>query len=109
MELQECMNEQRSLQFACYPKFISDNTKEKRLQDNLKHIMHEVVEVERETNFKHWKQPVQVNWDNVKDELVDVFIFFMNACAEADMDAKELFKRTQAKQKINRARQEEGY
>ena len=108
-DMQRLFNAQKDLQLDCYPKFLIDNTQEQRLQDNLKHIMHEAMEVERETNFKHWKQPVEVNWDKVKDELVDVFIFFMNACNESHLTVLDLYSRTIDKQKINRQRQKDKY
>ena len=108
MDLQTIMAIQRKLQEDFYPEFMK-LSREKRLQDNLKHIMHETVEVERETNFKHWKQPVRVEWHKVREELVDVFIFFMNACNEAEMSAEELFAKTYNKQEINRERQRSGY
>lgn len=109
MKLSDIFEEQRRLQFDCYPDFMEFNTKEERLQDNLKHIIHEVVEVERETNFKHWKQPTRTSWDNVKGELVDVFIFLINACNEADMTATELLVKVEKKQAVNRQRQKDGY
>jgi len=55
MDLTTIMANQRKLQEEYYPKFMAELSNEQRLQDNLKHIMHETVEVERETNFKHWK------------------------------------------------------
>lgn len=109
MDLTTIMANQRKLQEEYYPKFMAELSNEQRLQDNLKHIMHETVEVERETNFKHWKQPVQVDWDKVREELVDVFIFFMNACNEANLSAHDLMLLTSRKQEINRERQRTGY
>ncbi len=109
MDILDIFEKQRRLQFACYPDFMSINTREQRLQDNLKHIIHEVIEVERETNFKHWKQPTRTDWDNIKEELVDVFIFFMNACNEAHLTPAELIDMTIAKQKINEDRKMSGY
>lgn len=108
MNIHDTFKTQRQLQHSIYTEFMK-LPKEERLQDNLKHIIHEVIEVERETNFKHWKTPVPVDWNNVKNELVDVFIFFMNACNEAGMDVHELLMRTSEKQKINIDRQNNGY
>ena len=108
MDLKTLMKIQRELQDGFYPEFMK-LTREVRLQDNLKHIIHETIEVERETNFKHWKTPVPVDWDKVQNELVDVFIFFMNACNEAGLSAKDLISYTLLKQEINRDRQRTGY
>lgn len=108
MNLDETMKAQRELQIEFYSRFMR-LPREERLRDNLKHIIHETIEVERETNFKHWKIPVKVNWYNVRTELVDVFIFFMNACNESGLSAKELLSLTAVKQEINRERQRTGY
>ena len=108
MDLNKVMEDQETLQNEIYPDFMMLSA-EKRLQDNLKHIIHEVIETERETNFKHWKQPITVDWVSVREELVDVFIFFMNACNTAEMSADELLNRTMVKQGINRERQRHGY
>ena len=109
MEMSEVFKEQRKLQLECYPEFMRKFSVEERLSDNLKHMIHEIVETERELNFKHWKQPVVVDWDKAKNELVDVFIFFMNACNEMGMDVEELLSRITLKQGINRKRQSSGY
>ena len=109
MNLDGLLSTQRKLQQDCYPKFMHDNSNEMRLLDNCGHIIHETVEVERELNFKHWKVHRDVKWDRVQDELVDVFIFLMNAFNEAGMDQKVLFDKVLAKQKINRQRVKDGY
>lgn len=109
MNLLDLFVAQRKLQFDCYPGFMRNNTVEQRLQDNLKQMIHEIIEVERETNFKHWKKRTLVDWDKVKEELVDVFIFFMNACNEVELSPAALIAMAFDKQNINRKRQKKGY
>ena len=72
-------------------------------------IIHEVLEVENEVNWKHWKKPVDIDDEKIADELVDVFIFFMNLMNASEMTAKELIERTLDKIDINIERQKTGY
>ena len=72
-------------------------------------IIHEVLEVENEVNWKHWKKPVEIDEEKIADELVDVFIFFMNLMNASEMTAKELIERTLDKIDINIERQKTGY
>ena len=108
MNLQDLLDKQAEIQKTIYPEFLKQ-TQEKCLQDTIKYIIHELIEVERETNFKHWKKYVPVDEEKVENELVDVFIFFMNALNISDMGEAELFFRTELKQKINIDRQKNGY
>lgn len=96
------------IQREVYPKFM-EMTWQERFSDNIKHLMHEAVEVERETNFKHWKAFKAVNANELKGELADVFIFFMNLCNEAEFNVEELVEKVAAKQNINIERQRKGY
>lgn len=72
-------------------------------------IIHEINEVENEVNWKHWKKPVEVDDEKIAEELVDVFIFFMNLMNASEMTAKELIERTLDKIDINIERQKTGY
>lgn len=108
MNFQAILDKQLKLQLEFFPEFLKQD-QEKVLQDTLKYMIHEIIEVERETNFKHWKKYVPVNEEKVKEELVDVFIFFMNALNIVGMGENELFMRTERKQKVNQQRQITGY
>ena len=67
--------------------------------------MSELSELIDEVNFKWWKNPKEVNLDNVKNELVDVLHFFISMCHKTGMDADELFDRYMIKNKENFDRQ----
>ena len=76
---------------------------------NTRALIHEVIEVENEVSWKHWKKPVQIDQDKVKDEVADIFIFLMNLINISGMDASELYDRTLNKIDVNIQRQQIGY
>lgn len=81
-------------------------TMEEWIQKETLAMMSELSELIDEVNFKWWKNPKEVNKDNVKDELVDILHFFISMCDKTGMDADELFKRYMAKNEENFKRQE---
>jgi len=53
-------------------------------------MISEISELLAEVNFKWWKNPKPVNDQAVKEEIVDIFHFFVSMCLIAGMDAAEL-------------------
>ncbi|MDO4548661.1 MAG: dUTPase [Clostridia bacterium] len=78
---------------------------EKWIQMHVLAMLSEMAELLNEVNFKWWKNPVSVNRDNVKDEIVDMLHFLLSMCIKSGMDAGELFERYRAKNKENFDRQ----
>lgn len=103
-KLQDMLDSQLELQKTHFPALLKLPV-EKQLLEQTRSIIHETIEVERELNYKYWKQPVVIDWVNVKEEIVDQFIFLMNELNAVKMSAEELFIRTEIKQDINRERQ----
>lgn len=68
-------------------------------------IVSELCEMLRETNFKWWKNPKEVDMDAVKEEFVDVLHFFVSMCIKAGMDSNELHRLYLMKNKENFDRQ----
>ncbi len=68
-------------------------------------MLSEMAELIAEVNFKWWKNPKEIDYNNVKDELVDVFHFFMSMCLKVGMDADELLSRYVKKNEENFKRQ----
>lgn len=100
------------LQFQMQEKFypgVQAMDREQQMLINTRAMVHETIEVENELNWKHWKLPVPVDWDKIKEELVDKFIFLMNQINICDMDAGELYEKTIAKIDINIERQKTKY
>ena len=102
------MDKQGEFQNSNFPQIGALNRNEQLLH-HTRALIHETIEVERELNYKYWKKPVEISWDQVKNEIVDQFIFLLNECNAVDMSAEELFNRTIVKQAINKKRQESGY
>ncbi len=78
---------------------------EQWIQKQVLAMMSELSEVLSEVNFKWWKNPRPVNPDNLKEELVDVFHFFIGMCLSAGMTADELYERYLRKNQENFDRQ----
>jgi len=108
MDLQEIMNKQLELQKTHFPQILEEPA-EKQILRHTNALVHEVIETERELNYKYWKQPVEIDWGKVHEEMVDQFIFFINQCNAAGLSATRLFNLTLTKQGVNRKRQNDGY
>ena len=83
---------------------------------NILAIMDELAEFMRETRWKNpgdvkygWKQHQQLNREEAKNELVDLFHFFINLCIGIGMNADELYEKYVKKRKENVRRQVNGY
>lgn len=66
----------------------------------------EMGEMLDETNYKWWKNPKTINFDALKEELVDVFHFFVSICLRAGMTGEELHRMYLDKNKENILRQQ---
>ena len=106
--LQGVMDIQLRTQVVLYPK-LKGMTQEQMFLENTRAMVHEVIETENEVNWKHWKLPVPVDEDKLKGEIADQFIFLINQCNIAGMDANELLGLTLDKININIDRQSNGY
>lgn len=95
---------------------LNDNIKEKRNIDGFEGekwvekfalaMYIEMGEMLSETNYKWWKNEKEIDKDALKEEIVDVFHFFVSICLAAGMSADELFERYIDKNKENILRQE---
>jgi len=77
-------------------------------------ILSELSELISEVNFKWWKNEKEINWQNVKEELVDILHFFTSMCLKVNMTSEELYNLYIKKNKENFDRQyglsnKEGY
>ncbi len=68
-------------------------------------ILSELAELLAEVNFKWWKNPKEINEDNVKEELVDILHFFTGMCNRMGMGSEELYRRYLQKNEENFKRQ----
>ena len=72
-------------------------------------LIHEAIELQRLTNWKWWKRETHLDEEDAKEELVDIFHFFMDLVVTMGMDAEELEKEYERKLKINYERLANGY
>jgi dimeric dUTPase (all-alpha-NTP-PPase superfamily) len=68
-------------------------------------LLSELAELLDETNFKWWKNPKELNYENIKGELIDILHFFVSMCLKTGMDADEVYARYIEKNKENFLRQ----
>lgn len=86
------------------------NDREKMIADTMRNIIVESVETMNEVNWKPWKKTKKdVNWQAVKEELSDIWIFLMNGILESGMTAEEFNNIVINKINKNFERQENGY
>ena len=106
-DLEECFAKQKA--FQNYLHFYIDDfspiEKQKYIEYNIIAMIDETMEALRETPWKPWKKEQQFNEENFKEELIDIFHFFMNLCLITGMTSKELYTRYNNKLTKNVERQ----
>ncbi len=89
-------------------------SKDEWVQKEVLAMLSELAELLAEVNFKWWKNPKEINYDNVKDEIVDIVHFIASTSLKVGMDADEMYERYINKNEENFKRQhgislKEGY
>ncbi len=72
-------------------------------------IMHEAIELQRTTNWKWWKKPVEFNKIEAVEELVDIWHFVVQASIELNLNPEDILREYRKKNYINRDRQKNNY
>jgi len=72
-------------------------------------IIHEAVELQRITNWKWWKSPVEFNHAEAREELIDIWHFVVQASLELNLTPDDILEEYKKKNKINQERQRNGY
>jgi dimeric dUTPase (all-alpha-NTP-PPase superfamily) len=72
-------------------------------------LLHEAVELQRETNWKWWKSGSDINNDKIQAEIVDIWHFLIQVSIEAGLNPKTLVDKYTEKNRENIQRQENGY
>jgi dimeric dUTPase (all-alpha-NTP-PPase superfamily) len=75
------------------------------IQKEVLAMLSELAELLAEVNFKWWKNPKEINYENIKGELIDILHFFASMCIKIGMDAPEVYERYIEKNKENFLRQ----
>jgi dimeric dUTPase (all-alpha-NTP-PPase superfamily) len=81
-ELDDFITERRGLASISY---------EEWMQKDVLAITSELGELLNEVNFKWWKNPKELDAGSIKEELVDIFHFFISMCIRTGMGPEELF------------------
>lgn len=84
---------------------LCDIKPEKWIQMQTLAMISELAELLDEVNFKWWKNPKEIDFNNIKEELVDILHFFTGMCIRAGMTADELYSIYMKKNKENFDRQ----
>jgi len=103
--LVEMYNKQIDLQ-----KRIGSNFEDQQfIKDMTLAAIDELMEAIRETPWKPWKKTQEMNKENFKNEIIDVWHFVINLSISAGLSPKELYERFCEKNNENHKRQDRGY
>lgn len=72
-------------------------------------IIHEAVELQRLTNWKWWKRPLEFDAKTAREELIDIWHFVIQASIELGMDSSSVLEEYKKKNNVNQKRQLSGY
>jgi dimeric dUTPase (all-alpha-NTP-PPase superfamily) len=72
-------------------------------------IIHEAIELQRLTNWKWWKNPTDFNFEDAKEELIDIWHFVLQATIELNMTPEDILKYYSKKNNLNKERKNMNY
>lgn len=72
-------------------------------------LLHEVVELQRETGWKWWKTEKAIEGQRIQEEVIDLWHFLIQLSIEAGLDPELLISKYIEKNKENTKRQQQGY
>jgi dimeric dUTPase (all-alpha-NTP-PPase superfamily) len=72
-------------------------------------LVHEAIELQRETNWKWWKKEVEINPEKIQEEIIDMWHFLIQISIEAGLDSKKLIEKYIEKNEENLKRQLNDY
>ena len=71
--------------------------------------IHESIELEDSLPWKWWKDMSDIDWDNIRIELIDELHFWVSKCQLVGLDPESLAELYMKKNKLNQVRQDKGY
>ena len=72
-------------------------------------LVHEAIELQRETNWKWWKKDIILDNEKLQEEIIDLWHFLIQLSIEAGFDPQTLISKYMEKNKENTGRQLRGY
>ncbi len=71
--------------------------------------IHESIELEDSLPWKWWKDMDEIDWENVRIELIDELHFWVSKCQLVGLNPDSLAELYLKKNKLNQVRQDKGY
>jgi dimeric dUTPase (all-alpha-NTP-PPase superfamily) len=71
--------------------------------------IHESIELEDSLPWKWWKDMDEIDWDNVRIELIDELHFWVSKCQLVGLNPDSLAELYFKKNQLNQVRQDKGY
>ena len=71
--------------------------------------IHESIEMEDSLPWKWWKDMEQIDWENIRMELIDELHFWVSKCQLVGLNPDNLTELYMKKNKLNQIRQDKGY
>jgi Uncharacterized protein conserved in bacteria len=78
---------------------------EEWIQKEVLAMVSELGELLNEVNFKWWKNPKEIDYNAIKEELVDILHFLISMCLKVGITADDLYQTYLTKNRENFARQ----
>ncbi|RLD15857.1 dUTPase [candidate division KSB1 bacterium] len=72
-------------------------------------LIHESIEMEDSLPWKWWKDMDEIDWENIRIELIDELHFWVSKCQLAGLDPQKLTELYLKKNQLNQIRQDKGY
>src|SRR6185437_3199402 len=72
-------------------------------------LIHEAIELQRETNWKWWKKTDQLNENKIQEEIIDLWHFLIQISIEVGLDSETVVEKYIEKNLKNIKRQENDY
>ena len=71
--------------------------------------IHESIELEDSLPWKWWKDMDEIDWENIRVELIDELHFWVSKCQLVGLNPESLADLYLKKNKLNQVRQDKGY
>jgi len=71
--------------------------------------IHESIELEDSLPWKWWKDMDEIDWENIRVELIDELHFWVSKCQLVGLNPQSLAELYLKKNKLNQVRQDKGY
>lgn len=72
-------------------------------------LIHESIEMEDSLPWKWWKDMDEIDWENIRIELIDELHFWVSKCQLVGLDPQKLTELYLKKNQLNQIRQDKGY